>query len=128
VLLDRGGTKWDASRSTAARSPACELLGTLLDIDSTELRRALPLLNKAGKTDLHIVVEEQHLEAMQQLLEAGARLDMLPALLRIQDSSGADVLCLAKRAGGEQLLSLLAHYCVEVRCCCHAAYASPAKR
>jgi Ankyrin repeats (3 copies) len=120
VLLCRCGAKYGP-----ARSPAAELLRPLLEIDSAELRRALPLQDNSGKTALHMAVEEQHLEAMQQLLEAGARLDMLPALLRIQDSSGADVLCLATRAGGEQLLSLLAQHTSEVRlqlCYCVITY------
>jgi hypothetical protein len=69
-----------------------------------------------------MAVEEQHLEAVQLLLAACAKLDVLPALLRMRDSSGADVLSLARRAGGQQLLSLLAQYCAEVRCvlCCVA--------
>jgi Ankyrin repeat len=111
ALLCRCGAKWGP-----ARSPASELLRPLLEIDSAELRKALPLQDSAGRTALHMAVEEQHLEALQQLLAAGAELNMLPVLLRIPDSSGADVLCLAKRAGKAQLLSLLAQYTSEVRC------------
>jgi hypothetical protein len=115
ALLCRCGAKWGP-----ARSPAAELLKPLLEIDSSELRRALPLQDSAGRTALHMAVEEQHLEAVQQLLAACTELNMLSALLRIQDSSGADVLCLARRAGGQQLLSLLAQYSAEVRCVCSA--------